>query len=104
MYHHPVLLEESLDGLNIRDGGTYVDFTFGGGGHSAGILGRMKKGRLIAFDQDPESELNALKDKRFLFIRGNFRYAKNYLRFHGIENIDGALADLGVSSHQFDVP
>ncbi len=104
MYHRPVLLEESLDGLNIREGGTYIDLTYGGGGHSAGILERLGKGRLIGFDQDLEAEMNAVKDKRFLFVRGNFRYVKNYLRFHGIETIDGALADLGVSSHQFDVP
>ena len=103
MYHRPVLLEESLDGLNIRRGGTYIDFTYGGGGHSAGILERLGNGNLIAFDQDPESEEKALKDKRLLFIRGNFRYVRNYLRFHGITSIDGALADLGVSSHQFDV-
>lgn len=104
MYHRPVLLEESLDGLKIREGGTYIDFTYGGGGHSAGILERLGKGRLLAFDQDPAAEQNAVSDERFFFIRGNFRYAKNYLRFHGIANIDGALADLGVSSHQFDVP
>jgi len=103
MYHRPVLLEECLDGLNIRKGGNYIDFTFGGGGHSAGILERLGNGNLIAFDQDPESEENAIKDKRLLFIRGNFRYVRNYLRFHGITSIDGALADLGVSSHQFDV-
>ncbi len=103
MYHRPVLLEESLDGLNIQEGGTYIDFTYGGGGHSAEILKRLGKGRLIAFDQDPEAERNAINDKRFLFIRGNFRYAKNYLRFFGIKTIDGALVDLGVSSHQFDV-
>ena len=103
MYHRPVLLEESLDGLNIRKGGTYIDFTFGGGGHSAGILERLGNGRLVAFDQDPESEEKAIEDKRLLFIRGNFRYVRNYLRFHGIQSIDGALADLGVSSHQFDV-
>jgi 16S rRNA (cytosine1402-N4)-methyltransferase len=103
MYHRPVLLEESLDGLSIQEGGTYIDLTYGGGGHSAGILERLGNGRLIAFDQDPEAEDQTLKDKRLLFIRGNFRYAKNYLRFHGIKTIDGALADLGVSSHQFDV-
>ena len=104
MYHRPVLLEESLNGLNIQKGGTYIDFTFGGGGHSAGILGRLGKGRLIAFDQDPEAPGDAMKDKRLLFIWGNFRYVRNYLRFHGIKAINGALADLGVSSHQFDVP
>lgn len=103
MYHTPVLLEESLDGLNIRVG-IYIDFTFGGGGHSAGILERMKRGRLIAFDRDPEAGQNKIKDTRLLFVKGNFRYARNYLRYYGIEYIDGALADLGVSSHQFDVP
>ncbi len=103
MYHHPVLLEESLNGLNIQPGGTYIDFTFGGGGHSGGILERLGKGRLIAFDQDPDAENNLLNDKRLLFIRGNFRYVRNFLRFHGIKKIDGALADLGVSSHHFDV-
>ena len=103
MYHRPVLLEESLIGLDIRKGGTYIDFTFGGGGHAAGILERLGKGRLIAFDQDPDAEENAMKDERLLFIRGNFRYVRNFLRFHGITSIDGALADLGVSSHHFDV-
>jgi len=103
MYHNPVLLKESLEGLNVRRGGTYVDFTYGGGGHSAEILERLGKGRLIAFDQDPEAVKNKPEDKRLLLVRGNFRYVKNYLRFHGIEQIDGALADLGVSSHHFDV-
>lgn len=103
MYHHPVLLEESLNGLDIQKGGTYIDLTFGGGGHSEGILERLGKGKLIAFDQDPDAEKNTMKDRRLLFIRGNFRYARNYLRFHGITSINGALADLGVSSHHFDV-
>jgi 16S rRNA (cytosine1402-N4)-methyltransferase len=103
MYHNPVLLEESVKGLNVRRGGTYVDLTFGGGGHSAQILKTMGKGRLIAFDQDADAEGNLPDDERLLFIRGNFRYVKNYLRFHGIRQIDGALADLGVSSHHFDV-
>jgi 16S rRNA (cytosine1402-N4)-methyltransferase len=97
------MLEESLNGLNIQPGGTYIDFTFGGGGHAAGMLERLGKGKLIAFDQDPDAKANLLKDKRLLFIRGNFRYVKNYLRFHGLTSIDGALADLGVSSHHFDV-
>jgi 16S rRNA (cytosine1402-N4)-methyltransferase len=104
MYHRPVLLEESLNGLNIQPGGTYVDFTFGGGGHSAGILDRLGGGRLVAFDQDPDTESNLMKDERLLFIRGNFRYARNFLRFHEITSIHGALADLGVSSHHFDAP
>jgi 16S rRNA (cytosine1402-N4)-methyltransferase len=103
MYHRPVLLEESLNGLNIQPGGTYIDFTFGGGGHSAGMLERMGRGKLIAFDQDPDARKNLMNDKRLLFIRGNFRYVKNFLRFHGVKKIDGALADLGVSSHHFDV-
>ena len=103
MYHNPVLLKESLEGLNVRRGGTYVDFTFGGGGHSAGILEVLGKGKLIAFDQDPDAAANKPEDKRLLLVRGNFRYVKNYLRFYGIEKIDGALADLGVSSHHFDV-
>ncbi len=103
MYHRPVLLEESLDGMNIQPGGTYIDFTFGGGGHSEGILERLGKGKLIAFDQDPDAKKNILEDKRLFFIRGNFRYVRNFLRFHGLKTIDGALADLGVSSHHFDV-
>lgn len=103
MYHRPVLLEESLNGLNIQKGGTYIDFTFGGGSHSAGILEHLGNGKLIAFDQDPAAQKNAMKDERFLFIRGNFRYVRNYLRFHGITSINGALADLGISSHQIDV-
>ena len=104
MYHRPVLLEESLNGLNIQPGGTYIDFTFGGGGHSSGILERIGKGRLIVFDQDPDAKKNIMKDKRLLFLSGNFRYVRNFLRFHGLKTIDGALADLGVSSHHFDVP
>ncbi len=103
MYHHPVLLEESLNGLNIQQGGTYIDFTYGGGGHSKAILERLVDGRLIAFDQDPDAEKNLIRDKRLLFIRGNFKYARNYLRYYGITSIHGALADLGVSSHHFDV-
>ncbi len=103
MYHRPVLLEESLNGLNIQKGATYIDFTFGGGSHSRRILERMGKGRLVAFDQDPEAEKNIFPDERLLFIRGNFRYVRNYLRYYGIKKIHGALADLGVSSHHFDV-
>jgi len=102
MYHQPVLLQESLEGLNIRSGGVFVDLTFGGGGHSAEILNRLGKGKLYAFDVDRESENNAIKDKRFIFIRGNFRYIKNFLHFHKVDKIDGALGDLGVSSHHFD--
>ncbi|MCK4852962.1 MAG: 16S rRNA (cytosine(1402)-N(4))-methyltransferase RsmH [Bacteroidales bacterium] len=103
MYHRPVLLEESLDGLNIQAGGTYLDFTYGGGGHSSAILERLGDGKLIAFDQDPDAEKNKIKDKRLLFIRGNFRYVRNYLRYYGITSIHGALADLGLSSHHIDV-
>ena len=103
MYHQPVLLEESLAGLNVKAGGTYLDLTYGGGGHSAGILSLLGNGKLIVFDQDPDAEKNKPDDKRLLFVRGNFRYVQNYLRFYGIKKIDGALADLGVSSHQFDV-
>ncbi len=103
IYHQPVLLYETIDGLNIRPGGIYVDLTFGGGGHSREIIKKLKKGRLIAFDQDKDAESNVWEDNRLLFIRGNFRYVKNYLRFHSIYSVDGALADLGVSSHHFDV-
>ncbi len=102
MYHRPVLLEESLNGLNIQEGGTYIDFTYGGGSHSKAILERLGKGRLIAFDQDPDAVQNIIKDERLLFIRGNFRYVRNFLRYNGITLIHGALADLGVSSHHFD--
>jgi 16S rRNA (cytosine1402-N4)-methyltransferase len=102
MYHRPVLLEESLNGLNIQKGGTYIDFTYGGGNHSRAILERLGEGRLIAFDQDPDAIQNIMNDERLLFIRGNFRYVRNYLRYYGIKSIHGALADLGVSSHHFD--
>ena len=98
MYHVPVLLNETLDGLNIKPNGVYVDVTFGGGGHSR--LG--KGGRLFGFDQDEDAMKNALDDKRFTFVRSNFRYLTNFLRYHGIEQVDGILADLGVSSHHFD--
>jgi 16S rRNA (cytosine1402-N4)-methyltransferase len=103
MYHRPVLLEESLDGLNIQQGGTYLDFTYGGGGHSKAILARLGRGKLIAFDQDPYAAEKVIKDERLQFIRGNFRYVRNFLRYYGITSIHGALADLGVSSHHFDV-
>jgi 16S rRNA (cytosine1402-N4)-methyltransferase len=103
-YHQPVLLKECIEGLNIRPDGIYVDLTYGGGGHSKEILKQLKTGRLIAFDQDAEAESNALKDDRFLFIRGNFRFTRNWLHFHGIEAIDGALADLGLSSWHIDRP
>lgn len=103
-YHNPVLLRQSVDGLNINPNGIYVDVTFGGGGHSREILSRLGEGgRLIAFDQDQDALANTIDDKRFLLINENFRFIKRFLRFHQIEKVDGILADLGVSSHQFDV-
>ena len=104
VYHIPALLKESIDGLNIRSDGTYVDVTFGGGGHSMEILKKLKTGRLIAFDQDEDAELNIPADKRLLYLNQNFRFLKNNLLFHGIRSIDGLIADLGVSFHQFDEP
>lgn len=102
-YHNPVLLKESVDGLNIKEDGVYVDVTFGGGGHSKEILSRLgEKGRLIGFDQDEDALANALEDDRFLLINENFRYIKQFLKFHGIRKVDGILGDFGVSSHQFD--
>ena len=103
-YHNPVLLKETVDGLNIQEDGIYVDVTFGGGGHSREILNRLgEKGRLIAFDQDQDALLNIIDDSRFTLINENFRYLKRFLRFHGVMKVDGILADFGVSSHQFDV-
>lgn len=103
-YHNPVLLKETVDGLNIKPNGVYVDVTFGGGGHSREIMSRLGEGgRLIAFDQDEDALENAIDDSRFLLINENFRNIKRFLRFHGIKKVDGILADLGVSSHQFDV-
>ena len=102
-YHVPVLLEESVDGLNIQPNGIYVDVTFGGGGHSREILRRLgEKGRLFSFDQDADAENNIVADDRFTFVRSNFRYVKNWMRYYEVEKIDGLLADLGVSSHHFD--
>ncbi|HLS12117.1 MAG TPA: 16S rRNA (cytosine(1402)-N(4))-methyltransferase RsmH [Flavobacteriaceae bacterium] len=102
-YHKPVLLEESVDGLNIKPDGVYVDVTFGGGGHSREILSRLgPEGRLIAFDQDEDALQNKINDDRFLLLNQNFRYLRRFLRFHGHTEVDGILADLGVSSHQFD--
>ena len=102
-YHIPALLSETLEGLHIKPNGTYVDVTFGGGGHSREILARLgEKGRLIAFDQDEDAIKNTLNDSRFTFVRSNFKYLKNFLRYHKIESVDGILADLGVSSHHFD--
>jgi 16S rRNA (cytosine1402-N4)-methyltransferase len=104
-YHNPVLLKETVDGLNIKPNGIYVDVTFGGGGHSKEILSRLDaNGKLFGFDQDEDAWDNALLDERFTLIQENFRYIKRFLRFHGIKQVDGILADLGVSSHQFDVP
>lgn len=104
-YHNPVLLHETVDGLNIKPDGVYVDVTFGGGGHSKEILKRLgPNGKLFAFDQDEDAIANALSDERFTLIHENFRYIKRFLRFHGVKSVDGILADLGVSSHQFDVP
>lgn len=103
-YHNPVMLHESVDGLDIKKDGIYVDVTYGGGGHSKEILKRLGgKGRLIAFDQDADVEGNVVKDERLVMVPQNFRYLKNYLKMYGIPQIDGLLADLGVSSHQFDV-
>lgn len=103
-YHNPVMLHESVDGLDIKKDGIYVDVTYGGGGHSKEILKRLgEKGRLIAFDQDADVEGNVVKDERLVMVPQNFRYLKNYLKMYGIPQIDGLLADLGVSSHQFDV-
>ena len=102
-YHVSVLLKESVDGLAVQPGGIYVDVTFGGGGHSREILGRLgENGRLFGFDQDADAESNIMNDNRFTFVRSNFRYLKNWMRFHNVEQIDGLLADLGVSSHHFD--
>ncbi|KAA6316414.1 Ribosomal RNA small subunit methyltransferase H [termite gut metagenome] len=102
-YHVPVLLKESIDGMNIQPSGVYVDVTFGGGGHSWEILSRLnEKGRLLSFDQDEDAERNIPNDRRFTFIYSNFRYLRNFLRYHNIERVDGILADLGVSSHHFD--
>lgn len=103
-YHNPVLLKETVDGLDIKPDGVYVDVTFGGGGHSKEILRRLgPNGRLFGFDQDEDALANALDDERFTLINENFRFIKRFLRFHNVKSVDGILADLGVSSHQFDV-
>ena len=102
-YHVPVLLDESIDGLAIQPGGIYADMTFGGGGHSKEILRHLgNKGHLYGFDQDADAEKNIVEDGRFTFVRSNFRYVKQWMRYYGVEQIDGVLADLGVSSHHFD--
>ena len=103
VYHIPALLSETINGLNINPNGIYVDVTFGGGGHSREILKHLgKNGRLYSFDQDLDAQKNAINDKRFTFVHGNFRFLRNFMHFYGIEAVDGILADLGVSSHHFD--
>lgn len=103
LYHVPALLNESIDGLKVLPSGIYVDVTFGGGGHSREILNRLgDNGRLLGFDQDEDAVANIIPDNRFTFVRSNFRYLKNFLRYHGINQVDGVIADLGVSSHHFD--
>lgn len=103
VYHIPALLQECIDGLNIKPDGTYVDVTFGGGGHSKEILSKLNNnGHLYSFDQDEDAENNILNDTRFTFVRSNFRFLSNFMRYHGVEEIDGLLADLGVSFHHFD--
>ena len=104
-YHNPVLLKETVEGLNIKPDGVYVDVTFGGGGHSREILSHLgPNGKLFAFDQDEDAWANEIQDERFTLIKENFRFIKRFLRFYGIKKVDGILGDLGVSSHQFDVP
>jgi 16S rRNA (cytosine1402-N4)-methyltransferase len=103
IYHKPVLLEESIKGLNIKPEGIFVDLTFGGGGHALGILKKLgKKGKLLAFDQDTDARQNIIDDPRLTFINSNFRYLRNFLRYYEVEKIDGVMADLGISSHQID--
>ena len=102
VYHIPVLLKESIDALNIKPNGIYVDVTYGGGGHSKEILSRLKNGKLVAFDRDTDAKKNALDDKRLIFVQNNFRFMRNFLHYNNITHVDGILADLGVSSHHFD--
>ena len=103
-YHNPVLLKETVDGLNIKPDGVYVDVTFGGGGHSREIMSRLGlEGKLYGFDQDVDAQQNVIEDERFTLIPENFRYIKRFMRFHGVKKVDGILGDFGVSSHQFDV-
>ena len=103
-YHQPVLLDESIEGLNIKPGGSYVDLTFGGGGHAREVLKNLgKRGRLLVFDQDQDARVNAPDDHRLIFVEANFRFLKHYLRYHALDKVDGILADLGISSHQIDV-
>ncbi len=103
-YHTPALLPETIEGLDIKPNGIYVDVTFGGGGHSAEILKRLENGKLIAFDQDIDAHKNTINDERFTLIQANFKFLENFLNFHKIEKVDGILADLGVSTHHFDMP
>ncbi|MCK5171642.1 MAG: 16S rRNA (cytosine(1402)-N(4))-methyltransferase RsmH [Bacteroidales bacterium] len=103
-YHTPVLLKESINGLQIKPDGIYVDVTFGGGGHSREIIKHINKGKLVAFDQDDDALPNLIDDERFVFVNHNFRFLKNFLKYHKIDQVDGLLADLGVSSHHFDDP
>lgn len=103
VYHVPALLDECMDGLDIKPGGTYVDVTFGGGGHSRAILSRLgEKGRLFSLDQDEDARRNSIDDSRFTFVHSNFRFLKNFMRYYEVEQVDGILADLGVSFHHFD--
>ncbi|MCK4630473.1 MAG: 16S rRNA (cytosine(1402)-N(4))-methyltransferase RsmH [Bacteroidales bacterium] len=104
IYHIPVLLHRSIEGLKIKPDGIYVDATFGGGGHSREILSHLKNGRLVAFDADIDAMANSLNDKKFKLLIQNFRFLSNNLRFHGVSGIDGLIADLGISSHQIDIP
>lgn len=104
IYHTPVLLHKSIEGLKIKSDGIYVDVTFGGGGHSKEILSHLKNGRLVAFDTDIDAMANSLNDKKFKLLIQNFKYLSNNLRFHGVSGIDGLIADLGISSHQIDIP
>jgi 16S rRNA (cytosine1402-N4)-methyltransferase len=101
-YHIPVLLNESIEGLKVQPNGTYVDLTYGGGGHSGGILKKLDRGRLFAFDQDIDALQNKIVDSRLTLVHGNFRFIKNYLKYYSAEKVDGILADLGVSSYHFD--
>lgn len=103
MYHNPVLLNQCIEGLNIQPNGIYVDVTYGGGGHSREMLKNMRNGKLIGFDQDKDAIANIIDDKRLTLVNHNFRFLKNFLKYHGALPVDGILADLGVSSHQFDV-
>jgi 16S rRNA (cytosine1402-N4)-methyltransferase len=101
-YHEPVLLNEAIEGMNIKAGGTYVDATYGGGGHSKAILEKLNNGKLFAFDQDEDVEKNAVRDKKFTLIKSNFRYIKRFMKYYNALPVDGILADLGISSHQVD--